>query len=458
MNIYKAEILDGLGDAIAGVTSLAYETPLVAVPDGEFDRAAFASASESSDFYVTRDILVTTGWNLNGDVFEGAETWAARDTCLHKPFNFGHDQNDIIGHIINSYVADADLNPVPVATPVDMLPEKFHVVNDSVIYRGIGGEDRQNLIEQTYAEIRAGEWYVSMECHFTGFDYAVIDEEGRAGLVRRDASSAWLSKHLKAYGGDGGYSDPSSGRQYRIGRAFRGISFCGKGLVKRPGNPESLILSIASSFSPTPGHVVYLRSESEVIDENACREPALKEEIDMSDHTAELTALKAELSEAKATIASLNGKEVEKLSEAIADKDAVIAGLQAQVDAARQSISTLTERAEAAEAKLAKANEDVAAMKAATKKSGRMKALCDLGADSETAEKLVAKWDSLDDDAFNETASLLSHSWKGSKTEEEIKAIASAKVEKEPTMATASDKSEGMQTALAEWFTNNLSK
>ena len=45
----------------------------------------------------------------------------------------------------------------------------------------------------------------------------------------------FLHKHLRAYGGKGGYED------HKIGRLLRNIVFSGKGFVNKPANPDSVI-------------------------------------------------------------------------------------------------------------------------------------------------------------------------------------------------------------------------
>ena len=69
-------------------------------------------------------------------------------------------------------------------------------------------------MKKIIAEIEEGKWYVSMECLFAGFDYALIGEEGSAKVLARDEESAFLTKHLRAYGGTGEYQG------YKVGRAL----------------------------------------------------------------------------------------------------------------------------------------------------------------------------------------------------------------------------------------------
>jgi len=103
-------------------------------------------------------------------------------------------------------------------------------------------ENRERM-SQIIAEIEEGKWFVSMECLFAGFDYALLDDNGGSKLLERNESSAFLTKHLRAYGGNGEYEG------YQIGRCLRQISFSGKGLVSKPANPRSVILDASRAFS-----------------------------------------------------------------------------------------------------------------------------------------------------------------------------------------------------------------
>ncbi|QEL19556.1 hypothetical protein [Limnoglobus roseus] len=100
------------------------------------------------------------------------------------------------------------------------------------------------------AEIAKGEWFVSMECLFAGFDYSMRARDGTTRVVARNEQTAFLTKHLRAYGGTGEYQGA------KVGRLLRNIVFSGKGLVRKPANPESVILTDAEPFSATKAHHV----------------------------------------------------------------------------------------------------------------------------------------------------------------------------------------------------------
>jgi hypothetical protein len=94
---------------------------------------------------------------------------------------------------------------------------------------------------------------VSMEARFNEFDYALLDEStGTVKIVTRDDDTAWMSRLLRWFGGEGVYTvKDDNGKAkvyYRIGRALRDIIFTGKGFVTNPANPDSIILD--KSFEP----------------------------------------------------------------------------------------------------------------------------------------------------------------------------------------------------------------
>jgi hypothetical protein len=183
------------------------------------------------DLHYVKSVLVSTGWTKTDDVFDPLEVWSARATPEDKPFNLEHAQNDIVGHITGTYVLDGDGKAVAVDTVAENLPASFNVVNEAVLYKHWADKDLQERMDKTLAEIAEGKWFVSMEVLFSSFDYSVGDK-----VVARSADTAFLSKHLRAYGGTGTYQgDP-------VGRVLRSLTFSGVALVKKPTNAASVIL------------------------------------------------------------------------------------------------------------------------------------------------------------------------------------------------------------------------
>lgn len=267
--VYKAEADDGLTQAIMSKASIAYNVPVFldkeAIKEKALSIAAVkkhhASASNEGqiDLFYLKDILVTTGWNLNDDVFDKAETWAARNTAEDKQFNLNHNQkivdnevtyvNEIIGHMTSQYVINSEGGILADDSSIDDLPDPFHIVSTAVIYKYWQNEEFGEKINKIIAEIEEQtsdkpKWYVSMEALFSNFDYAIIDKQGNQKILPRSQASAFLTKHLRAYGGSGTYEGN------KIGRLMRNLVFSGKGLVENPANPNSVIFSKAETFKP----------------------------------------------------------------------------------------------------------------------------------------------------------------------------------------------------------------
>ena len=322
MEIYKAEIEDGLGDLLSSTNSVAYcGVAKCFTPSTEEQESMKIIASEASenkdqiDLFYLESVLVSTGWNKNDDVFDPKETFAARTTPEDKPFNFMHNEKDIIGHITGNRVVDFQGNAI--AEETENPPTEFNILTTAVIYKEWSDVDQRQRIQKILAEIEEGEWFVSMECLFPNFDYALVDKAGGTRVIPREESSAFLTKHLRSYGGSGKYED------YRVGRLLRNLSFSGKGLVSKPANPRSVILE---------GNRFFDESEAQILTISSIKEN------DMSDLDKQIDDLRSELAEAKAANEVL--------------KEKVVAEQQAEFESKIQTLeATIAEQAEALEAK-----------------------------------------------------------------------------------------------------------
>ena len=182
IEIFQKEINDGIGELVKSTASVAYCSEAVVKDDApeEVIAKAVAENKDQIDLYYLESVLVSCGWNKNDDVFMPEATWAARATPEDKQFNFMHDENDIIGHITGSYVLSKDGKAV--ADDADM-PEDFDIITQAVLYNSWTGEENRDRMGKIIAEIQEGKWYVSMECLFAGFDYAMINEKGVAKVL-----------------------------------------------------------------------------------------------------------------------------------------------------------------------------------------------------------------------------------------------------------------------------------
>ena len=411
IQIFDREIQDGISDSVSSQASIAYCSPVLLLQkeDTDLSLATIIAANdsdaiaESTDLYYLESVLVSTNWNGNDDVFLADATWAARDTPVDKQFNFMHDENDIIGHIIGSRVIDAEGNSI--SSDITEAPNSFDIITKAVLYNSWTDPENRVRMENIIAEIKEDKWFVSMECSFAGFDYSVIDDLGNQSLVTRDNESAFLTKHLRAYRGTGEYEG------YKIGRALRDISFSGKGLVSNPANPRSIILnskSIAFSVDSSSFLGDLKMSDSKVLEEQISE---IKSELTQANETIE--ELKAEAAKAEAL-----SSDIETLQASVKEKEEIIASLEEKVSASEAQVSELTASLEASETELTANKSELYEAKKREKDNKRKAALVEAGMESSDAEANLASFEALDDEAFESVVSL--YAAKSSTVAEEV--------------------------------------
>jgi len=363
MKIFEQEKIDGLSEIIASNTSIAYNIALEPL-DTQKDSldsivANINEVKETIDLYPVKTILASTGWNKNADVFDPQEMWAARNTPEHKPVNIGHDQSKIRGHIVGCYPVDFEYKLIEGET----IPEKFHLITAAVVYKvWKRNPDIQQEINELLAEIKNGEWFVSMEALFSNFDYALMDTEGKQLIIPRDESSAFLTKYLTAYGGTGKY------KEYSVGRLMRNITFSGKGFVRNPANKYSVIL--AHDFNGTISNIGEIMSE--------------KNEVD------------AKVTELSAQVASLQ-------SELSAEKNAFVA----YKEVAEQMKTDYEAKITALETSKAELQTEVDKFIAEAKLNTRKTLVMSKGKTAEEAVEFVKKFEKLDEDSFASVVDLI---------------------------------------------------
>lgn len=390
---YAHEILDGLEDAIKHSGSIAY-TSQISVSDDkhgfkqwlEHDTSSVAANLNQEDLFYLKSILVSTGWNLNDDIFTSAETWAARKTPEDKQFNFMHNESDIIGHITSNEVFD--FSGAPIADSLETPPEEFNIVTNAVIYRAWSNPEQKSRIEKLITEIKEGKWFVSMECFFPSFDYALQSNAGELRIVERNESSAFLTKHLRTYGGSGEYQD------FKIGRVLKGLVFSGKGLVDKPANPRSIILKEeVTSYA------------------NINQEIDMAEEInkELEQVKAELVNTKAELITAQSAIQNLNSikAEAESLKTEISLKTETIASLTAEKVSLEETIASLQVSLEASEAARKELDDKFKKIEAEARLAKRKTQLSEAGLTDEELEDALASFDSLEDATFEKMVAVM---------------------------------------------------
>ena len=394
------------------------------------------------DLFPVNTILVSTGWNKNDDIFDREQTWSARYSPEDKPFNLEHDPNRIIGHITGRNVIDADYHLIPDDTAIEALPDKFHILTSAVIYRHISGRDRELTAEmaEIIEGIQLGKWFVSMEVLFNDFDYGLIDAYGNQRVIARREETAFLTKHLRRYHGTGRY------QTNRIGRVLKGMMFSGKGLVKEPANPESIIFNDVTSFT---GVLATMADEQEILttvafsgENSKMTEELLKEQND---------SLKQTVADLEKKLAELDAKAVqEKLDTfqaTIDERNNTISELTVQLEEQTASMNAMTEartKAEVAtsevEKKLKESQEELNKIAAEAKKTERVSALVDKGVDKVEAESIAVIFENLDDDKFKKVVAMQADLVKTKKPDEEDKADANGNSKSDEEIDKAGEK------------------
>ena len=404
IKIYQKEIEDGVGDLVKSTASVAYcseatlhkgtvESAKEIIADENVLSKVIAENKDQIDLYYLESVLVSCGWNKNDDVFMAEATWAARNTPEDKQFNFMHDENDIIGHITGSYVLTKDGKAV--ADDESQMPEDFDIITQAVLYNSWTGAENQERMKKIIAEIEEGKWYVSMECLFAGFDYALIGEEGSAKVLARDEESAFLTKHLRAYGGTGEYQG------YKVGRALKNISFSGKGLVAKPANPRSIIIkSVAFDVD---------QNSNFNMGEFTMAENLLEKQLD--EVRAELASAKAENEAIKAKIEEAKDKEfasrVEAFESVIEEKDSSIAELEESIKSTQARVAELEDALAKSNEELSTAMKEMEEQKKKAMMTKRKAALAEAGLDEEEIEDSLANFDALTEEAFDSVVALM---------------------------------------------------
>ena len=259
IKVYQAEKDAGLENIITANASIAYESPVLlgdnAVTKNELKQFLPATVSKAAkdddDIYHVYSILVSTSWNKNDDVFDKDEVWASKETPKYKPTNLEHDEKQIVGGIIDNWAVDERFNIINENLDLKELPDHYHILVASVIYKQWQDPAYRKRALDLMEQIEAGDKYVSMECIFNGFDYAIIGPDSKHHVIARNNETAFLTQHLRAYGGTGAY------QEHQVGRLLRNITFSGKGFVDRPANPESIIFDKDKVFEFNSASVSY---------------------------------------------------------------------------------------------------------------------------------------------------------------------------------------------------------
>lgn len=452
IKVYAHEKIDGLEKAIASSCSIAYTSNIDTSTKNfqswlDHSKNAQATNLNQEDLFYLRSVLVSSGWNLNDDIFVPTELWAARKTPEDKQFNFMHQELDIIGHITANEAYDFDGNII--SDDAEELPENFNIITNAVIYRNWSDVNQKERIEKLIAEIKEGKWFVSMECFFPAFDYALKNDDGEIRLIDRNEASAFLTKHLRVYGGSGQYEN------YKIGRVLRNLTFCGKGLVNQPANPRSIILQ-----EETLSHAN--KQETDDMSED------MKKKLEQVE--AELASAKTELMNAQSAVQSLSTikAEAESLKAMVAQKEDALATLSNQNKELQETIASLKASLEAAEAAREELGNKVKDIEAKAKLESRKAALVDAGVESTDLDDALASFDSMEDAAFEKMIAVMKKGKKDKKdykeeTEEDdsaanLESLDDANVSKDASASVTETEEENTQEKLRSEATSFFQK
>lgn len=471
MYIFAAEEADGLIDKIAGNTTIACyshlekdgfgcltkdEMKLSFIDQKIMDSNDHIIASLKDDeLYYHTSILVTSNWNKNDDVFRPEIIWAAKDTPIHKPTNDGHDSMKILGHMVKSWAVD-DSGAI-LSDDTTELPEKFHILVGSVIYKVWPSyENQEKYVSELIEKIEAGEKYVSMECGFKNFDYAISSDDG-IKIIERNKDTAFLSKYLRAYGGDGVYNGA------KIGRAVSEISFCGKGYVDKPANPESVIFTKNDIADFSKAEIIKNINEENLNFKNcgviSSDEKIKMEKKIMSDnfYKEQVDELKGvnitlakSLEEIKDKLAASNVSkledEIKKLTAQTNDMSEVLKQKSDDITAKASEVADLTKKLEdstKANDELAKTNKElsdkVQAVELEKKTVARVSTLVAGGFTKEEADEKVKVFAGLDDAQFGAVATEIIEAKKFVKIEKKDDEAKDKKDKENPGKADAGD-------------------
>jgi hypothetical protein len=452
MKIFAQEIEDGLEEKLKTSASISYAS--VAEPcdsDSTIKHIKSIASINDNDLYYVQSILVSSSWNKNDDIFDKNEVWEARNTPEDKPTNLEHDENTIIGHITSNWPITEDGILIDENTPLENIPEKFHILTGSVIYKSFSNPELKARSAQLIEEIESGQKFVSMECYFKNFDYGIIDKtSGSYKVLERNEDTSYLTKFLRAYGGMGEHEN------YKIGRVLRNITFSGKGFVNKPANPDSIIFSknmivddnnknITEKTSNLTNAGVFNNQSNPNVENNTMNleqqiadlaekvalfadASALKEKTVELENT--IKAQEVALTEAQAAIEVANSEKelaAKKMEDEMKKKDEEMSKVKSELDSANEVIAGYMQKEQE--------------MMKKEKKMKRMASLIEAGLDNEAASATADKFESLDDEAFTAMTTLFAAKmppWlEKKKKDEEAKPKASEVVNTEEALENA---------------------
>jgi hypothetical protein len=425
IEIFKAERDAGLEHLIEANASIAYESPILLDDDSldiqkNFKALPIATAAKNDpDIHHVYSILVTTSWNKNDDVFDKEEVWASKNTPKYKPTNLEHDERQIVGGIVDNWAVDEGFALIEENLDAQDLPDHYHILVASVIYKQWQDPAYQKRAMDLIEQIEAGDKYVSMECIFKGFDYAVIAPNGKHHVLARNDETAFLTQHLRSYGGGGSFQD------HQVGRLLRNITFSGKGFVNKPANPESIIFDQNKVFEFNKASVssknMFLNENGVIMKIDNPNYSDTQESYDMSNEllTDQIAELKNALESAQADNKALNDrlaeanvdkyeKAIEKLTDQVKAATEQLAEKATELETAQSTVDEVTSKLESVTEAHDKLDTQVSEMEASEKARARKQSLVEAGLSDEEAEAKLETFGGLSDEQFAALAETIS--------------------------------------------------
>lgn len=335
-----------------GLEKIVIDTPVKII---EKPNKAIAGVNDAQpDLLYMDSVLVSTGENRNDDVFLPEEMWKARNTPRLKPIDWEHETgsevtdeefsrnpkktvvgNQIVGVMYNTYAID-DKGTV-IAEDNKDIPASFHIVDQGAIYK--------SLFPKTAAKIekgaKEGTLFVSMEAWFDKFDYLVGNR-----IVARNEQTAFLDKSLRAAGGNGIFGE------IPVKRVLRNLTFGGKGIVFRPANPNSVIMSVTNAPVQTRASQVYNEKAiaSNIIGElNPDGTVSQKELSQMGDENKNFQPV--------AVLAGLTVEEYKTVVSKASQLEQTVKSKEAEIEKAKAALEEAVKVAEALKAAIVKGGE-----------------------------------------------------------------------------------------------------
>lgn len=468
---FTKEIEDGLQAQLSNNT-IAFNCSLSKsdVPtDVTLKSVAAFKDGRNFDLYYLQAILASVGPNKNDDWFLSEEIWAARATPIHKQLNYMHNEKDIIGVITDSILLDAQGNTIFADVSVPNIKD---IATQAVIWTHWDDKSVSNRISKIIASIEDNKYFVSMEALFQKFDYMLV-ANGNVTLVPRNEATAFLTKHLRAYGGSGEFDGA------RVFRVLRDFTFSGKGIVDDPANPRSIIDDSLFTNAKTSCNCI---GDCNCEDSTNVNKIVSKTSENIMEK--EVAELQAQLAKANQMITELKAAQVDKASAEVQTLSNQVIALKALAEESKTKMDeTEKECAEKMDkmekdcaekmdkmekdcaSKVEELEASVASLKAEKIMAERKSKLIAANVTEDKIESVLKTFASASDEMFNEITSLYSNVSKSQATTETTvtsvtEAVESAQasnqvvnpIEKVEASTTNEDRLQLLQKSLAEKF------